>query len=176
MTEKQNLLIESSPNKFSLEGSREWTGSFGIPWLRRMWNSPQHSFLDAEKEKFQKDTVARKTDVDLTASSRESYHALSPSPETTQLNAIPATSLLDRGKIIAARSLAGAPALVIAVLLNLFFGVSFGQVFFPTSWTFPDSVPRAIGVQVIQHDGSFLVSLSAFFYRDHSILFMSFLL
>ena len=153
MTEKQNLLIESSPNKFSLEGSREWTGIFGIPWLHSMWNSSQFPFLHTEK----RDVLASKTDVDLTTTSRESYHALSPSSETTQLNAIPAISILNRGKMLAIRGLAGAPALIIAVLLNLFFGVSFGQVFFPTSWTFPDSVPRAIGVQVKQRDDSFLV-------------------
>ena len=158
MTEKQNLLIESSPNKFSLEGSREWTGTFGIPWLHSMWNSSQFPYLHTEKRTVPRDVLASKTDVDLTATSRESYHALSPSSETTQLNAIPAISTLDWGKMLAIRGLAGAPALIIAVLLNLFFGVSFGQVFFPTSWTFPDSVPRAIGVQVTQRDDSFSVT------------------
>ena len=51
-------------------------------------------------------------------------------------------------KDTALAALAGFPGLVIAVLMNLFFGVSFGQAFFPTSWEFPPEVPRAIGVQV----------------------------
>lgn len=44
--------------------------------------------------------------------------------------------------------IAGTPGLLIALVLNLFLSMSFGQAFFPTSWTFPDSVPRAIGVQM----------------------------
>ena len=152
MTEKQNLLIESAPNKFSLNGRREWTGSFGISGLSKMWNSPQLSFLHEDKTTLQKDMLARRnshtTDVDIIITAKESYQALSPSSETFQQNKPPETSIVSKIKILAARGLAGAPALVIAILLNLFFGVSFGQVFFPTSWIFPDSVPRAIGVQV----------------------------
>jgi hypothetical protein len=41
------------------------------------------------------------------------------------------------------------PGLLIGVILNLFFSISFGQAFFPTSWIFPASVPRTIGVQVV---------------------------
>lgn len=40
------------------------------------------------------------------------------------------------------------PGLIIALLLNLFLSISFGQAFFPTEWTFPPEVPRAIGVQM----------------------------
>ena len=40
------------------------------------------------------------------------------------------------------------PGLVIAVILNLFLSMSFGQAFFPSEWTFPNDVPRAIGVQM----------------------------
>lgn len=40
------------------------------------------------------------------------------------------------------------PGLIIAVVLNLFFSISFGQAFFPESWVFPESLPRAIGVQM----------------------------
>eukprot|EP01041_Mallomonas_annulata_P003001 gene3001-5879_t len=40
------------------------------------------------------------------------------------------------------------PGLLIATILNLFLSISFGQAFFPSSWTFPDGIPRAIGVQM----------------------------
>jgi hypothetical protein len=44
--------------------------------------------------------------------------------------------------------LVGTPGLIIALVLNLFLSMSFGQAFFPTSWNFPAGVPRAIGVQM----------------------------
>lgn len=44
--------------------------------------------------------------------------------------------------------LVGTPGLIIALVLNLFLSMSFGQAFFPTSWNFPPEVPRAIGVQM----------------------------
>ena len=40
------------------------------------------------------------------------------------------------------------PGLLIALLLNLFLSISFGQAFFPTEWEFPEGVPRAVGVQM----------------------------
>ena len=42
----------------------------------------------------------------------------------------------------------GAPGVVIAVVLNLFMSMSFGQAFFPSDFSFPTDVPRSIGVQM----------------------------
>lgn len=42
----------------------------------------------------------------------------------------------------------GTPGLLIALLLNLFLSMSFGQAFFPASWKFPAAVPHSIGVQM----------------------------
>ncbi len=44
--------------------------------------------------------------------------------------------------------MSGTPGLLIAVTLNLFLSMSFGQAFFPSTWVFPDGVPRALGVQM----------------------------
>lgn len=40
------------------------------------------------------------------------------------------------------------PGLMIAVILNLFLSISFGNAFFPSYWDFPSVVPRSIGVQM----------------------------
>ena len=40
------------------------------------------------------------------------------------------------------------PGLLIALILNLFLSASFGSAMFPPEWQFPDTVPRAIGVQM----------------------------
>jgi sulfate permease, SulP family len=45
-------------------------------------------------------------------------------------------------------SIGGIPGLVIAITLNLFLSISFGQAFFPASWTFPSEVSRAVGIQM----------------------------
>eukprot|EP01041_Mallomonas_annulata_P006494 gene6494-13106_t len=42
----------------------------------------------------------------------------------------------------------GIPGLLIVLILNLFLSVSIGQAFFPSDWTFPENVPRAMGVQM----------------------------
>ena len=85
-------------------------------------------------------------DLQVDTTTKVSYQAFhSPIDTPTVTNQRVASSSI---KNLLQRALAGTPALIIAILLNLFFGVSFGQVFFPTSWNFPDSVPRAIGVQV----------------------------
>jgi len=42
----------------------------------------------------------------------------------------------------------GTPGLLIALVLNLFLSMSFGQAFFLMCWIFPAEVPRAIGVQM----------------------------
>jgi hypothetical protein len=51
-------------------------------------------------------------------------------------------------KSVSSQAFLGAPGLLIAIVLNLFLSMSFGQAFFPTSWAFPPEVPRAIGVQM----------------------------
>jgi hypothetical protein len=141
MTEKQNLLSDSPPNKFSSE-ARAWVSSFGlrVPF-------PKLSFLHEDKAMLQKDMLKRRISQnekidEKSETPRASYQAL---PERERIPSSNLTFIKD----LAVKALAGAPALVIAVLLNLFFGVSFGQAFFPTSWVFPPGVPRAIGVQVI---------------------------
>jgi SulP family sulfate permease len=40
------------------------------------------------------------------------------------------------------------PGLIIAMALNLFMSMSFGQAFFPTEWVFPAGISSAIGVQM----------------------------
>lgn len=45
-------------------------------------------------------------------------------------------------------TLVGAPGVIIAVVLNLFMSMSFGQAFFPSDFNFPSEVPRSIGVQM----------------------------
>jgi hypothetical protein len=142
MAEKQNLLLESVLDKTSAGGTA--ASSFNLEGLQRIWNMPQLSFLHEDKVLLQKNMRERSNsfgrEIDL-ATERASYQALSPSTDNTSEQKASIKDLL-------IRAVNGAPALVIAILLNLFFGVSFGQVFFPTSWNFPDSVPRAIGVQV----------------------------
>ena len=44
--------------------------------------------------------------------------------------------------------MSGIPGLIIAVILNSFTSLSFGPVFFPASFVFPDAIPRSIGVQM----------------------------
>jgi hypothetical protein len=142
MAEKQNLLLESVLDKTSGGGTA--TSSFNLEGLKRIWNIPHLSFLHEDKVLLQKNMRDRSNsfgrEIDVTTE-RASYQALSPSTDITSQQKASIRNIL-------IRAVNGAPALVIAILLNLFFGVSFGQVFFPTSWNFPDSVPRAIGVQV----------------------------
>ena len=157
MTEKQNLLLESGPSMFS---NTECAGLFGIPGLKHFWKSRQLSFLNADKDILQRGVLSRKNsetnDTENTIT-RDSYQALSPSAESSATHGLRSNGAFLQTQL--ARACAGAPALIIAILLNLFFGVSFGQVFFPTSWIFPESVPRAIGVQVrSQSSGSPSVS------------------
>ena len=140
MAEKKNLLLGKTSR-----GSSDALG------LQRIWNSPHLSFLHGEKTSLQKDMLNRKnshaSDIDVNATAKTSYHALSSSGTEDDSIEVTKSPLMVMQNLLLS-GLAGAPALVIAILLNLFFGVSFGQVFFPTSWTFPDGVPRAIGVQV----------------------------
>lgn len=159
MTEKRSLLLDSVLDKTSAGGNP--SSSFNLEGLRRIWNIPQVSFLHEDKLLLQKNMRERSNsvgrEIDIIANGRASYQALSP----------PSDQISEKKqsiKILLTRAVNGAPALVIAILLNLFFGVSFGQVFFPTSWNFPDSVPRAIGVQVfLRHfDASSKNSLTAF--------------
>lgn len=143
MAEKKSLLLESVMDKSSAGGTAG--SSFNLEGLKRIWNIPQLSFLHEDKVLLQKNMRARSNsfgrEIDNSTTDRASYQALSPSTDNT-------TQQKESIKHLLIRAVNGAPALVIAILLNLFFGVSFGQVFFPTSWNFPDSVPRAIGVQV----------------------------
>ena len=44
-------------------------------------------------------------------------------------------------------SLEELPAILLAVLVNLFLSLSFGSAFYPSQWVFPPSVSRSIGVQ-----------------------------
>lgn len=143
MAEKQNLLLESVLDKKSAGGSA--AGPFNLEGLQRIWNIPQLSFLHEDKVLLQKNILERSNsfgrEIDNIVTERASYQTLSPSTDETSRQK-------QSVKLLLMRAVNGAPALIIAILLNLFFGVSFGQAFFPTSWNFPDSVPRAIGVQV----------------------------
>lgn len=40
------------------------------------------------------------------------------------------------------------PGLLIAIILNMFLSVSFGQALFPSSMIMPSGVPRSLGIQV----------------------------
>jgi hypothetical protein len=57
-------------------------------------------------------------------------------------------SLTEKMRSVASHCMVGTPGLIIALVLNLFLSMSFGQAFFPTSWQFPVGIPRAIGVQM----------------------------
>lgn len=58
------------------------------------------------------------------------------------------------------------PGLIIVVILNLFFSISFGNAFFPSTWEFPPEVPRSIGIQMFLFSTSmcqaFMTSMSEF--------------
>lgn len=144
MAEKQNLLQES--NK---QSSNNGTGStFSRPGLDNMWKLPDVLFQrqDESVESNGRKKFNGSRDLSCDTTTKVSYQAFnSPVDNPIVMNqSVPSSSI----KNLLQRGLAGTPALIIAILLNLFFGVSFGQVFFPTSWNFPDTVPRAIGVQV----------------------------
>ena len=144
MTEKQKLLLESN----KLLSNNEMESSSSTSGLEQMWKMPNIFF---QREAGSVESTANKKnsgrrDLNIETTTKVSYQAFNH-PEDNQIftnQRVPSSSI----KNLLQRGLAGTPALVIAILLNLFFGVSFGQVFFPTSWIFPDSVPRAIGVQV----------------------------
>ena len=144
MAEKQNLLQES--NKLS---SNNGAGStFNRPGLDYMCKLPDVLFQrqDESVENNGRKKFNSSRDLSCDTTTKVSYQAFnSPVDNPIVMNqSVPSSSI----KNLLQRGLAGTPALIIAILLNLFFGVSFGQVFFPTSWNFPDTVPRAIGVQV----------------------------
>lgn len=107
------------------------------------------NFLHEDKKKLQSDMFSRNHSMSIDQDSmHKSYQALNSSVSDNETAFVRNYSDMDNIKLFLSVCLKRAPALVIAVLLNLFFGVSFGQAFFPTSWDFPDGVPRVIGVQV----------------------------
>ena len=141
MTERQTLLLGS---KKSLSDNETFTTT----GFEKMLKLPNLLFQRQAENigNIGSNNPSGNRDLHVDTTTKVSYQAFnSPIDTPTVTNQRVASSSI---KNLLQRALAGTPALIIAILLNLFFGVSFGQVFFPTSWNFPDSVPRAIGVQV----------------------------
>lgn len=123
----------------------------GTPGLRKMWATKSFASIQsaADINSGEHRTVnfhLPPMDIDVSSKvflgSYNQPNALSEDQEATRVS----QSIFRTCSI--QNCISGTPGLIIAVTLNLFLSMSFGQAFFPSSWDFPSDVPRAIGVQM----------------------------
>jgi SulP family sulfate permease len=128
-----------------LEDDSSWGGT---PELRKLWSNKLF------KPKL---TAEVSSDANYGSYEEESgIGGISRQPsidesDNTQVDVEPYSTsdgLIDKMRGVASHCMVGTPGLIIALVLNLFLSMSFGQAFFPTSWQFPVGIPRAIGVQM----------------------------
>lgn len=150
MSEYSNLLeravipTRAGQDEFDFDEAQYWGGT---PELRKLWlhnnvkiHIPPKSDTDIDKDTESGIQLNAWKDNRKERSNKDLHQGSEPSSDGTA-----AASMLQDS--IAACAV-GTPGLLIALVLNLFLSMSFGQAFFPTSWVFPPEVPRAIGVQM----------------------------
>ena len=145
MNETTHLLKTSEPHilEGTMDDGKYWGGT---PELRKLWASNNKSFKPrVDDEKNEKRSMSFDADKELGLSSFMIDKLESPLPKPT---APEQHKSVEKLQSAISSGLMGAPGLIIALVLNLFLSMSFGQAFFPTNWVFPPEVPRAIGVQM----------------------------
>lgn len=142
MSEHTRLLkqeVHAAEQGLLLEEDNNWWG--GRPELRKLWSTKNFKPRVGEDST---DELDAENDGHLRKSLSVSLDAAE-----SQIKLDRAASLgAGKAKGVVTDCMVGTPGLIIALVLNLFLSMSFGQAFFPTSWHFPAEVPRAIGVQM----------------------------
>lgn len=158
MSEKTQLLSEKISKVFQIEDKEHeninWSGT---PGLRKLWTN-SYKAINIMDDNLHNDSfdyidsehLRNVESIDLTEKGQISNLHMNHNYSST----VSTRENEDKHDIHDNRSpninncILGTPGLLIAVVLNLFLSMSFGQAFFPSSWIFPSAIPRSIGVQM----------------------------